>query len=106
MLPTRSVVSITPIAVFPSGELRRLRVAVLELPPFLFTTTRTNTIFSLITVVPDEIIFVNSFADDSNGFIGYGNEILALGLALADGDSDPDGLRDLLTDLDSLPDGL
>ena len=36
----------------------------------------------------------------------YGNEIDALGLALADGESDPDGLRDLLADLEALADGL
>ena len=70
MLPTLSVVSIIPIAVFPSGEFNLLRVATFELPPFLFTITRTNTSFPLITVVPEEIMFVNSFADDSNGFIG------------------------------------
>ena len=59
-----------------------------------------------IIVVPFPVMFNVLFADASLGFIDYGNETDELGLADADGDSDADGLYEVLGELDALPDGL
>jgi len=114
ILPTLSVVSIVPInfSGVSSPFASSYTLAVFEEAPLVLITIAIKTNLPVMLVRPLVVMFFDLLAEASCGFIIYGNEIDALGLALPDGDCDPDGLKDLLADFDAeaeglrLPDGL
>ena len=106
ILPTLAVVSMVAFSFsgvsspFASSYI----FAVFEDAPLVFITIAIKTSLPVILVRPLVVIFLLLLAEASCGFI-YGKLILALGDALADGESDPDGLADFEADLDALADG-